>query len=219
LKQRLDGGTYIFVVPTHSAERFRSVYRENADFSRRHYLLTSTNTSFNRKAEAIFDFTDDLVKILERYPEYTLLVLGIGKGFDRYRTRLEKAMANKINNIEFRHNENDMTGMYERSVLLLYFSYLDGFPSVVVEAQSAGLPVISTACCGMVEMIEDGVTGFLVEKGRGKGLVETVVTILEDRRLYKKIRREAFVETQKRYSRKKCAALFKKAVLGFLERG
>jgi glycosyltransferase involved in cell wall biosynthesis len=40
--------------------------------------------------------------------------------------------------------------------------YRDGFPTVILEAMAAGLPVLATSLSGIPEMVEDGVTGLLV---------------------------------------------------------
>ena len=41
-------------------------------------------------------------------------------------------------------------------------SYTEGLPNLLMEAAAAGLPVVSTNCGGSVELIDDGLTGFLV---------------------------------------------------------
>jgi len=46
--------------------------------------------------------------------------------------------------------------------LLLMPSIEEGLPNVVVEAMAVGLPVVSTACGGVPELITDGVEGWLV---------------------------------------------------------
>jgi glycosyltransferase involved in cell wall biosynthesis len=40
--------------------------------------------------------------------------------------------------------------------------YRDGFPTVILEAMAAELPVLSTNLSGIPEMVVDGVTGMLV---------------------------------------------------------
>ena len=42
--------------------------------------------------------------------------------------------------------------------------YRDGFPTVVLEAMAAALPVVSTSLSGIPEMVEHGVTGLLVQE-------------------------------------------------------
>jgi glycosyltransferase involved in cell wall biosynthesis len=52
------------------------------------------------------------------------------------------------------------------SIVLLHAcvqpSLQDAYPSSVTEAQMCGTPVIGTKSGGMIEMIEDGVTGYLI---------------------------------------------------------
>jgi glycosyltransferase involved in cell wall biosynthesis len=49
--------------------------------------------------------------------------------------------------------------------LLALPSYTEGMPNVVLEAFAAGVPVVSTAVGGAPEVVEDGVSGFLVPAG------------------------------------------------------
>jgi glycosyltransferase involved in cell wall biosynthesis len=57
----------------------------------------------------------------------------------------------------------------------------EGMPNVVMEAQSAGVPVISTYCGGAQELIEYGVTGFLVEKDDLNGMSDFIEQLLKDK--------------------------------------
>ena len=52
--------------------------------------------------------------------------------------------------------------LLRHSHLLLLPSVEEGIANVVLEAMALGVPVISTDCGGMAEVIEDGVNGFLV---------------------------------------------------------
>lgn len=52
---------------------------------------------------------------------------------------------------------------YSKYDLFLYTSEFDGMPNTVLEALSLGIPVISSNVGGIKEVIEDGVTGFLVD--------------------------------------------------------
>lgn len=64
--------------------------------------------------------------------------------------------------------------MQEASLLLLP-SVEEGLPNVVVEAMALGLPVLSTDCGGMPELIEDGVEGWIVPIRNPEAMAEAVM--------------------------------------------
>jgi len=56
----------------------------------------------------------------------------------------------------------------------------DNLPTVIMEAMAAGLPVISTRVAGVPEMIEDGVTGRLLEEHDVPGMAEALDALLKN---------------------------------------
>jgi len=59
-------------------------------------------------------------------------------------------------------------------------SYTEGMPNVIMEAAAAGVPVVSTTCGGSVELVECGVTGFLVSPNDASGLSRRLDLLLAD---------------------------------------
>ena len=55
---------------------------------------------------------------------------------------------------------------------LLLPSLSEGISNAVLEAMAAGLPVVSTRCGGMAEVVEDGVNGILVEVGDTRAMCD-----------------------------------------------
>jgi glycosyltransferase involved in cell wall biosynthesis len=51
---------------------------------------------------------------------------------------------------------------------------------VIIEAMSAGVPVIASAHGGPTEIVEDGVTGLLVAPGSSERLAEVMARLLGD---------------------------------------
>jgi len=64
------------------------------------------------------------------------------------------------------------------------------------EAQLMKRPVIATDVGGNPEMMKDGVTGFLVEKGNHKQLIEKIKLLLADKKLSEQMGNEGrrFIE-------------------------
>ena len=57
---------------------------------------------------------------------------------------------------------------------------MEGKPVAIMEAMATGLPVISTRHSGIVELIEDGITGFLVDELDVDGMAETMLLLIRN---------------------------------------
>jgi len=69
------------------------------------------------------------------------------------------------------------------SCVLLFPSELESFGLVPLEAMSCRIPVISTKSGGVVEVVEDGVTGFLTEVGDVEKMGEYGIRLAQDNSL------------------------------------
>jgi len=61
----------------------------------------------------------------------------------------------------------DPFSVFRRATLVVSSSHYEGFGNAIVEALACGTPVIATNRGSMPELIEDGVTGFLVDSVDG----------------------------------------------------
>jgi glycosyltransferase involved in cell wall biosynthesis len=69
---------------------------------------------------------------------------------------------------------------YDQYDIFVNASNVDNFPGVILEAFSCGLPVVSTKAGGIPYLVEDGVTGLLVEKEDFKHLAKQIVHLLRN---------------------------------------
>ena len=67
-----------------------------------------------------------------------------------------------------------------RARLLVLPSYSEGLPKVLVEAMLCGTPVLATAVDGIPEIVEDGVSGWLVQPGDVDSLADKMLHALRD---------------------------------------
>jgi glycosyltransferase involved in cell wall biosynthesis len=74
-----------------------------------------------------------------------------------------------------------MTSVLPGFDLFVFPTRFDYSPYAVIEAMSAGVPVISTRVGAIPEMIEDGVGGFLIEAGHEAPLVDRMNWALDNR--------------------------------------
>lgn len=68
--------------------------------------------------------------------------------------------------------------MMRQHDLLLLPSIIEGMPNIAVEAMALGLPVISTKCGGVEELIINNETGWLVSVRNPKALAKAIISFL-----------------------------------------
>jgi glycosyltransferase involved in cell wall biosynthesis len=72
----------------------------------------------------------------------------------------------------------DVSAFLATGDVLAFPSYQEGFPLVLLEAMAVGLPVVSAAIPGPVEMIQDGVDGVLVPPGDPAALARALAGLI-----------------------------------------
>lgn len=79
-----------------------------------------------------------------------------------------------------RRSHEELPAIYAAADVFLLTSHYEGFGRVVLEAMLAAVPVVSTACVGPEDLIENGRTGYLVTCGDTLGLADAVSSVLVD---------------------------------------
>jgi glycosyltransferase involved in cell wall biosynthesis len=69
---------------------------------------------------------------------------------------------------------------YARADVFCLPSFAEGVPVVLMEAMATAMPVISTRIAGIAELVEDGVSGFLVAPGRADELAAAIRRLAGD---------------------------------------
>lgn len=109
----------------------------------------------------------------------------------------ELGLSNQIN---IGRAEKDMMSVYKDASILAMSSRYEGLPMVLLEAQAAGLPIVSFDCkCGPKDVIENGVDGFLVDDGDIEQLAQKLVVLMQDTNLRKQMGSAAYAHSE-RYS-------------------
>jgi glycosyltransferase involved in cell wall biosynthesis len=83
--------------------------------------------------------------------------------------------------------EEELGEIYSKARVFCLPSYNEGLPMAVLEAMSHGLPVVCTSVGGLPELIEDGVGGLLIEPGDVGALAGSLLRLLMDKDLRKKL--------------------------------
>jgi len=125
------------------------------------------------------DLLDVWSSVHVRHPEWTLDIYGNG----RQKKRLEKRIAELglVGSVHIFPATRQIAHEMRASALLLMTSIYEGFPLVMVEAASLGLPCISYRCpCGPGEFIENGRNGYTVDVGDVKAMAEHICECIEN---------------------------------------
>ena len=76
---------------------------------------------------------------------------------------------------------DEAAGLMRHLDVLVLPSREEPFGTVLAEAMAVGTPVVATRVGGLAEVVDDGVTGLLVEPGRPEELAAAVVEVLQRR--------------------------------------
>lgn len=104
------------------------------------------------------------------------------------RSEMESLLKNCLDRVHFvgfsTHPEEYMSA----SDCLCLPSYREGFGTVVIEAAAVGIPAIGSNIYGIKDAISEGESGLLFEAGSVDELKASMITIMSDKVLYKKIK-------------------------------
>lgn len=77
----------------------------------------------------------------------------------------------------------EMHTAYQDADILLFPAYREGCPLCVLEAMACGLPVVSTDCSAIPELVSEGRGGFLVPPGDVAAMLAAITRLAGDRPL------------------------------------
>jgi glycosyltransferase involved in cell wall biosynthesis len=128
-------------------------------------------------------------EIVQKIPQARFLIVGTGELEEELkRTVQEMGLASYVTFLGRRADIAELLGAMDLMVLP---SVSESLPNVVLEAMSAGCPVVASAVGGCGELIQDGVTGMLLPPGQAPALSAAVVKLLRDPHLRQQIGRAA----------------------------
>jgi glycosyltransferase involved in cell wall biosynthesis len=135
-------------------------------------------------------------KVIVKYPEWSLEIYGkSNKNQDLHK------MANSLNignNVTFFEPVKNISEKYLDSSIYLMTSRSEGFPMVLLEAMTMGLPCVGYDCpCGPRAIIRNNENGFLVENGNIDSFVQKIESLIENEDLRIEMGKNAQESTKK----------------------
>ena len=117
--------------------------------------------------------------------KYRLALVGGGELEHRFRERVRKQRVSE--KVIVLGERRDIPEILRASDIFVLSTNWEGLPRSVIEAMMAGLPVVATHVGGVPELVEDGVTGFLVPPKDPQALAEALRKLIDDPELRKRM--------------------------------
>lgn len=143
---------------------------------------------------------------LKAIPNMRLLLVG---GGEREQALREQAAAIQIDAaVTFAGYRSDARRILRGLDAFTLPSDVEGIPVSVMEAMEAGLPVIATRIGGIPDLIEDGVSGCLIEPGDENALTENILRIASNDNLRNQLGQAARERVVQQFSVQRMARRF-----------
>lgn len=82
---------------------------------------------------------------------------------------------------------DEREALFERAAVYCLPSKNEGLPMSVLEAMAHGIPTVATAVGGVPQVIEDGISGFLIDVDDIESLAQKISSLLGDSMLRKSV--------------------------------
>jgi len=125
-------------------------------------------------------------RLQDQFCDWDLVILGDGEEKKNLETLITNLNAH--DRIFLAGSVSNIADWYQRADLFVLSSLVEGFPNVLLEAMTYGLPCISFDCdTGPSDMIEHGYNGFLVNPiEKENGLVNALKLVMSNEEIRKK---------------------------------
>lgn len=137
--------------------------------------------------KGLFDLIDSIKIVSKTCPDIKLIIIGKGP--------MERTLRNKVRALELSENikflgslnHDDLLDYYQSASIYVLPSYFEGLATTLLEALACGVPIITTNIPANSEAVIDSINGFLVPPKKPKILAESILALLSDTKLRKKM--------------------------------
>jgi L-malate glycosyltransferase len=123
-------------------------------------------------------FLEAATLLAARFPDVYFLI--VGDGASRPELAAQAARLGLGNRIVFTGFRNDIPKLLSESSVSVLPSLSEGTSNTLLESMAAGIPVVATTVGGNPEVIEHGISGFLVPPKNSAALADAIGCLLAD---------------------------------------
>lgn len=137
----------------------------------------------------------------QRMPDVELVIIGDGPLKEELTAQAARMQIDS--RVKFLGSRRDIPELLSQLDIFVLCSTDEGMPISLLEAMSAGLPVVATRVGGIKEIVAENKTGLLIPPQNPRALADAIHEILTDAPLARLMSQEAVVAVAERFSIKK----------------
>ena len=156
----------------------REFYRKRYEITDKKLLVCVSNFNFPEKVRGLIFFLPAIKKVLTENRDVRFLIVGNGvylnwvkNQIKRYRIHSQTFVTGFIKDVE---------RIYSAADIILYFSFQDALPTVLLEASASGKPIVANKVGGVHEIIKNQKTGILVDNHDREALYSHLKQLLDN---------------------------------------
>lgn len=134
------------------------------------------------KYKGPFELLDAIPQVLEYEKNLSFVFMGDGHELENLKRKTKNMGIEKYVSFKGYKSGKEKYDIFKSSHIFVLPSYTEGFPSVVLEALAAGLPIIATQVGGVKNAIQNGKNGFLIESNppNPRDISNTILKTIKD---------------------------------------
>jgi len=150
-----------------------------------------------------------IAALAKKYPQIRYTIIGGGELKSKYKELIKKLNLQDIVKIDGWHTHDEYIAILNNAHIFVLPSIIaknndqEGIPNVLKEAMAMGLLVVATKHSGNSELIEHGVSGFLVPEKNSAAISKMIEYILNNQKLWPAIQAIAVKKIHKEFEREK----------------
>ena len=158
------------IIVHHSAIDCKAISYKQRDYS--HGPIRILSVARLRHSKGLEFGIKAIARLCRKYPDICYTIIGGGTLFIELKNLINRLGMNKnIKLLGWQQHKEVVKHLYRSHILLHSSIGSEGIPNVIMEAFASGLPVVSTLVNGIPEIVEDGISGFVVMPRRVKALM------------------------------------------------
>jgi len=144
-------------------------------FSGKFIVIQASNLLMHKGHQTTIEVARRLEK---KEPNIQFVFLGDGE-----QMKALQAQADQLSNITFMGKQTNMGDWFNVADLFIHPSYSEGLGSVILEAMQEGVPVVASNAGGIPDIVQNNITGLLVEARQIEPLADAIASMKNNEQL------------------------------------